>query len=69
MTYTKMKQAVNRSAIRLKDFVFNLDTALIRNTDEQMYYIDRTVFSGTTDAEKDVTSQELPFQPDECNLK
>ncbi len=65
-----MKQAVNRSAIRLKDFVFNLDTALIRSTDEQMhYYIDRTVFAGTTDAEKDVTSQELPFQPDECNLK
>jgi hypothetical protein len=68
MTYTKTKLAVNRNVIKLKDFIFNLAMALIRSTDKQMYYIDRTVYAGMTDIGNIVTLLQLLFQHNESTL-
>jgi hypothetical protein len=52
MTYTKTKLEVNQNGIKWKDFMFNLAMALIRSADKRMYYIDRSVSEGITDAEE-----------------
>jgi hypothetical protein len=40
MTNTKVKQSIKWHGTCLKDFVFQLALALIRSTDERMYYVD-----------------------------
>jgi hypothetical protein len=55
MTFTKTKLALNCNGIKLKDFTFNLAMRLIRTADERMYYIDRSLSEGITDA-----AQNLP---------
>jgi len=68
MTYTKTKLAVNWNGIKLKDFVFNLAMGLIRSADKWMYYIDRSVSEGITDAAQNLTLLQLPFKQNESTL-
>ncbi len=51
MTFTKVKQAVNCHGTCLKDFVFQLALALIRSTNERMYYMDKITVPPSLNAE------------------
>jgi hypothetical protein len=68
MTFTKTKLALNCNGIKLKDFTFNLAVGLIRSADEWMYYIDRSLSEGITDAAQNLPLLQLPFQHNESNL-
>jgi hypothetical protein len=68
ITYTKTKLALNRNGIKLKDFVFNLAMGLIRSADKGMYYINRSVSEGITDAAQNLPLLQLPFQKNESTL-
>jgi hypothetical protein len=68
MTFTKTKLALNRNGIKLKDFIFNLAMGLIRSADERMYYIDRSLSEGITDAAQNLPLLQLPFQHNESTL-
>jgi hypothetical protein len=52
----------------LKDFTFNLAMGLIRSADECMYYIDRSLSEGITDAAQNLPLLQLPFQRNTSTL-
>jgi hypothetical protein len=68
MTFTKTKLVLNCNGIKLKDFTFNLAVGLIRSADEWMYYIDRSLSEGITDAAQNLPLLQLPFQHNESTL-
>jgi hypothetical protein len=68
MTFTKTKQALNCNGIKLKDFTFNLAMGLIRSADKCMYYIDRSLSEGITDAAQNLPLLQLPFQHNTSTL-
>jgi hypothetical protein len=68
MTFTKTKLALYRNGIKLKDFTFNLAMGLIRSADERMYYIDRSLSEGITNAAQNLPLLQLPFQCNESTL-
>jgi len=68
MAFTKTKLALNHSGIKLKDSTFNLPMGLIRSADERMYYIDRSLSEGMTDAAQNLPLLQLPFQHNESTL-
>jgi len=41
MTFTKVKEAINRNGTKLKDFVFWLRSGLIGRVNEKIYFMDK----------------------------